>query len=58
MTAYPGQHWSIVRRPMGLQITAGCDTAWIQTWVSVVTPLALRCSALDRSAIREPQNDY
>ena len=37
----------IVRRPMGLPITASCDTAWNQTR-SVVTPLALRCSVLDR----------
>ena len=38
---------------MGLLITAGCDTAWIWTRVSVVTPLALRCSALGRCATRE-----
>ena len=39
---------------MGLPITASCDTAWIQTSVSVVMPLALRFSALDRCATREP----
>ena len=39
---------------MGLQITVGCDTAWIWTRVSVVMPLALRCSALDRRATKEP----
>jgi hypothetical protein len=38
---------------MGLPITAGCDTAWIQTRVSVVMRLALRCSALDHCATRE-----
>jgi hypothetical protein len=38
----------IGRRPMGLSITAGCDRAWNRIRVSVVTPLALRCSALDR----------
>ena len=46
---------SIVHRPMGQQITASCDTAWIRTRGSVVTPLALRCSALDRCTTREPQ---
>ena len=40
---------------MGLPITAGCDTAWIQTRVSVVTPQALRFSALDRCAPQEPR---
>jgi hypothetical protein len=25
----PGDAGPIVRRPMGLPITAGCDTAWI-----------------------------
>ena len=45
MTAYTSQHWA--HRPMGLPSRAGCDTAWSQTRVSVVTPLALRCSALD-----------
>jgi hypothetical protein len=34
--------WPIVRRPMGLPVTAGCDRAW-----------ALRCSALDHCATRE-----
>ena len=38
----------IVRRPMGLPITAGCEP-----W-TVVTPLALRCSASERCATREP----
>ena len=42
----------IVRCPMRLPITAGCDTTWKQTR-SVVTPLALRCSALDRCTTRE-----
>uniref|UniRef100_A0A674A2I0 Runt domain-containing protein n=1 Tax=Salmo trutta TaxID=8032 RepID=A0A674A2I0_SALTR len=31
---------------MGLPFTAGCDTAWNRTRVSVVTPLALRCNCL------------
>jgi hypothetical protein len=34
--------------------TPNCDTAWIRTRVSVVMPLALRCSTLDRCATREP----
>ena len=38
---------------MGLPITPGCDTAWIRTRVSVVTPLALRYSALDHCATQE-----
>ena len=42
---------------MGLPITAGCDTSWNQTRESIVTPLALRCSALDRCATREPKNN-
>ena len=40
-----GLHWPnldvagpIVSRPMGLPITAGWDTAWIQTRVLEVTP--------------------
>jgi hypothetical protein len=33
---------------MGLPVTAGWDTAWIRISVSAVTPLALRCSALNR----------
>ena len=35
MTAYPGPNPDrpIVRRPMGLPITASCDTAWNQTRV-------------------------
>ena len=33
---------------------SGCDTAWTRIRVSVVTPLALRCSALDRCTTREP----
>jgi hypothetical protein len=41
-----------VRCPMGLPITVSCDTAWIRTTVSVVTPQALRCSALDHCATR------
>ena len=41
----PGDTRPIVHRPRGLPITAGCDTSWIRTRVSVVTPLALRCSA-------------
>ena len=45
----------IVRRPVGLPIPASCDTAWIRTRVSVVMPLALRCSALDCCASRESQ---
>ena len=39
---------------MELPITAGCETAWIQTRVSVVTPQALRCGALERCATHEP----
>nr|XP_046174331.1 neuropeptide-like protein C4orf48 homolog [Oncorhynchus gorbuscha] len=39
---------------MGLPITAGCDTAWIQTRVFVVMPIALRCGALDRCATWDP----
>ena len=31
MTAYPSDAGPIVRRPMRLPITAGCDTARIQT---------------------------
>ena len=42
---------------MGLPITASRDTAWTQTRVSVVTPLALRYSALDRSATRVAGDD-
>jgi hypothetical protein len=38
-----------------LPITAGCDTARIRTKVSVVKPPALKYSALDRCATREPQ---
>ena len=45
---------TILRRPMGLPITAGCDTAWIRTRVSVVMPLALRCSVFDRRVTQEP----
>ena len=37
MTAYPGPNTDgagpIVRHPMGLPITAGCDTAWKPTRV-------------------------
>lgn len=29
MTAYPGVARPIVRSPMGIPITAGCDKAWI-----------------------------
>ena len=51
MTAYTGQTRTTLGRLCaalwGLPITASCDTAWIRTWVSVVTPEALRCSALD-----------
>ena len=49
MTAYTGQ---IVR------IAAGCDTAWNRTKVSVMTPQALRCSALDRCATLHDQPMY
>ena len=31
MTAYPGDTGPIVRHPIGLPITAKCDTAWIQS---------------------------
>ena len=41
----------IVRRPTGFLIPAGCDTAW--NWTRVVTPLLLKCSALDRCATRD-----
>ena len=62
MTTYtdqtPDDAGLIVRRPMGLPITAGCDTAWIRTRVSVATPLALRCSALDRCATRELSSGF
>ena len=51
MTAYPAQTRTIVRRPMGLPITAGCDL----NEGLAVTPLALRCSALDRWATPETQ---
>jgi hypothetical protein len=54
----PDDAGPIVKRPMGLPITAGCDTAWNQTRVAVVTTLVLRCSALDRCATREPQDMY
>uniref|UniRef100_A0A8C7K8K3 BCL2 family apoptosis regulator BOK n=1 Tax=Oncorhynchus kisutch TaxID=8019 RepID=A0A8C7K8K3_ONCKI len=36
MTAYPDSIGPIVRRPMGLPITVGCDTALIRTRVYVV----------------------
>ena len=49
----PDDSGSIVRRPVGYPITAGCETAWNQTRVSEVTPQALRCSALDRCATRD-----
>ena len=52
----PDDAGPIVRRPMGLPITASCDTAWNQTRVSVVTRLAPRCSALDRCATQDPQH--
>jgi hypothetical protein len=50
MTVYPVQ--TLTRTILGqlcapLPITAGCDTAWNQTRVCIVMPLALRCSALD-----------
>ena len=47
MAAHTGQ----IRMPYG---TPNHDTAWIQTRVSVVMPLALRCKALDHCATREP----
>ena len=57
--AKPGRHWANSAPPTGpMGITAGCDTAWIQTRVSVVTPLALRRSALDRCATREPESNH
>ena len=37
----PAKPGPIVCRPVGLPITAGCDTAWIRTRVPVVTPKAL-----------------
>ena len=52
----PDDAGPIVRRPMGLPTMASYDTAWSRTRVSVVTPLALRCSALDRCATREQYN--
>ena len=54
MTAYPDNTGTIVHRPMRLRSTAGCDTAWNRTRMSVVMPQALRCSALDRCATQEP----
>jgi hypothetical protein len=42
MTAYAEP---MLRRPMGLPIMAGSDTAWNRTRMSVVTPQALRCCA-------------
>ena len=60
MTAYTGQtpdnSGPIVLWIMGLPIAAGCDTAWIRTRVSIVTPLALRCSALDPSVDNKVDN--
>ena len=53
MAAYTGQTWTTLG-----QLCAALwdyDTAWIRTRVSVVTPLALRYSALDRHATREPK---
>ena len=61
MTAYISKTHDagpILHRPTGLPITVGCDTAWIWTRVSVVAPQALRCSAFDRCATREPQLLY
>ena len=49
----PANAGPIVRRSMGLPIPAGCDRGWIRPRASVVTPPALRCSALDRWATRE-----
>jgi hypothetical protein len=49
----PNNAGQIVRRPMGLPITASCDTAWIRTRVSIVMPQALRCSALTCCTTRE-----
>ena len=58
VTYYPGPNpddaGPIVRCPMGLPITSGCDTAWNQTIGTIVTPLVLRCSALDHCVTREP----
>jgi hypothetical protein len=48
----------MTRCPTGLPIKAGWDTAWIWTRVSVVMPLALRCSALDRCTTREPPRQF
>uniref|UniRef100_A0A8C7LDH9 Protein odr-4 homolog n=1 Tax=Oncorhynchus kisutch TaxID=8019 RepID=A0A8C7LDH9_ONCKI len=57
MTAYTGQTRAMLGQlcPALWDLWASCDTAWIQTRVSVVTPLALRCSALDRCTTREPR---
>ena len=44
----------IVHFPMGLPIMASCDTAWNWTRMPVVTPLALRYSALDHCTTWEP----
>ena len=43
----------VVGRPMGLPITAGYDSALIQTRVPVVMLLAMRCSTLDCCATRD-----
>jgi hypothetical protein len=52
MTAYPGQTWTTLGQLCATlwdsQLWPGCDTAWNRTRVSVVTPISLRCSALDR----------
>ena len=50
----PDNDGPIVHRPMGLPITAGCDTAWNRTRVCSDDTLALRCSALDCCATQEP----
>jgi hypothetical protein len=49
----PDDTETIASPAMGLPITASCDTAWIWTRVSIVTPLALSCRALDRCATQE-----
>jgi hypothetical protein len=47
MTAYYGQHWANCALPYVMQPRFEPETA--------VTPLALRCSALDRCDTREPE---
>ena len=57
MTAYPGQTWTTLGQLCAALWDSQSQSDVIQPGFApgtVVTPLALRCSALDRCATREP----